>query len=146
MASVISDRQLASELRTLMTRLVKKLRSQASMEETLSLTERSTISLLDQHGKLLPSELAAHEKVTAQSMSQIVNHLSELGYINRTASETDKRKVFISLSKEGKAVLHKVRDQRDEWLNRAIREACTQQEQDILRRALIPLAKLLESS
>jgi hypothetical protein len=66
-----NDLQLASELRMVITRLIKKLRSKASAGDKLSLTERSTIVLLDQHKELLPNELAAMEKVTTQSMSHI---------------------------------------------------------------------------
>src|SRR5271163_1322289 len=93
-----NDLQLASNLRMVITRLIKKMRSKSSANEKLSLTERSTIALLDQHKKLLPSELAAMEKITNQSMSQILSHLLELGYITRTMSEADKRKVIISLT------------------------------------------------
>ncbi len=84
--------QLASDLRIVISRLVKKLRSRSSVGDKLSLTERSVIKLLDQRKELLPSELAAMEKVTTQSMSQILNHLFALGYIRRKTSDTDKRK------------------------------------------------------
>ena len=71
--------QLASELRTVVTRLIKKLRKKSTTGLSLSLTERSTMALLDQKGEMLPNELAAMEKITNQSMSQILNHLGELG-------------------------------------------------------------------
>ena len=93
-----SDIQLASELRTVVTRLIKKLRKHSVTGMALSLTERSTLSLLDQYGELLPNELASMEKITNQSMSQILNHLAELGYINRRTSKEDMRKSIISLS------------------------------------------------
>jgi len=138
------DLQLASDLRMVVTRLIKKLRSKSTTSQKLSLTERSTIALLDQHKELLPSELAAMEKITTQSMSQILNHLLELGYINRKTDETDKRKSIISLSKDGQNILYKVRNERDEWLNNAIKETCSAKEQDLLRRALVPLTKLVD--
>lgn len=139
-----NDLQLASELRMVITRLIKKLRSKASASDKLSLTERSTIVLLDQHKELLPNELAAMEKVTTQSMSQILNHLVELGYINRIISNTDRRKAIISLSEKGQQMLHQVRNERDEWLNRALAETCSAEEQEILRQALLPLTKLVD--
>ena len=67
-------RQLAAELRNIITRFTKKLRKQSTTGEWLSLTERSTIALLDQHKELLPSELAAMEHITTQSMSQVFAH------------------------------------------------------------------------
>jgi DNA-binding MarR family transcriptional regulator len=139
-----TDLQLASDLRTVTARLFKKLRSKSSTSEKLSLTERSTIALLDQHKELLPNELASMEKITTQSMSQILNHLLELGYINRRISKTDKRKSIISLSKAGQNVLYKVRNERDEWLNKALQETCSVKEQEILQRAIIPLTKLVD--
>jgi DNA-binding MarR family transcriptional regulator len=136
--------QLASDLRTVTTRLVKKLRKKSAIAGELSLTERSTIGLLDQHQELLPNELAAMEKITTQSMSQILSHLLELGLIIRTPSQTDKRKVIISLSDEGKAVLYRIRYERDEWLSKALAETCTAEEQKILTAALGPLTKLVD--
>jgi DNA-binding MarR family transcriptional regulator len=139
-----NNQQLASDLRTVTSRLLKKLRSKSTLSEKLSLTERSTIALLDQHKELLPSELAAMEKITAQSMSQILNHLLELGYIHRKMSKTDKRKAIISLSKAGENILYKTRSERDEWLNKAIGETCSVKEQELLRRAIEPLTKLVD--
>src|ERR1700740_518111 len=126
--------ELASELSTVVTRLVKKLRKRSATGEQLSLTERTTLGLLNQGG-MLPSELAAAEKITNQSMSQILNHLLELGLIDRTASETDKRKVIISLTKAGENVLLQVRNERDEWLTKAIEQTCTEEEKMLLKQA-----------
>jgi len=136
--------QLATDLRTVIARLIKKLRKQSVTGQQLSLTERSSMSLLLQHKELLPSELAAMEKITNQSMSQILSHLLELGYISRRASETDKRKVIISLTPEGEKTMLQVRAERDEWLLRAISETCTDEEVEALKKAIAPLAKLVD--
>jgi DNA-binding MarR family transcriptional regulator len=138
------DTQLASELRTVVTRLIKKLRKQSSTAAQLSLTERSTIALLDQHGELLPNELAAMEKITTQSMSQILSKLLELGLIKRRISERDKRKAIISLSDLGRTMLYRVRNERDEWLNKALEATCTAEEKALLKKAIGPLTKLVD--
>jgi len=138
------DLQLASDLRTAVARLVKKLRKESPSGLQLSLTERSTMAQLNQHKALQPSELAAMEMITNQSMSQVLNHLFELGYIIRIPSETDKRKVNISLSPEGKSKLQQVRHERDEWLANAIAECCTPEEQLALKNAIGPLTKLID--
>lgn len=140
----LRERQLASELRTVVSRLIKKLRAKSETAGLLSLTERSTLALLDQHKTLLPSELAAMEKITTQSMSQILNHLSELGYINRKLSGQDKRKWMISLSKTGYQVLSQMRSERDEWLTKALHETCTPKELRILQQSIIPLTRLVD--
>ncbi len=139
-----TDLHLASDLRTVVARLIKKLRSKSFAAEQLSLTERSVLKLLDEHKELLASELASMEKITSQSMSQIVNHLFELGYILRKPSVTDKRKVLISLSKPGQKLLYKSRHERDEWLHRAIAETLTTREQETLRKVIEPLSRLID--
>jgi DNA-binding MarR family transcriptional regulator len=139
-----SDIELVSELRTTVTRLVKKLRKHSATGMTLSLTERSVLGLLYNEGELLPNELAAMEKITNQSMSQILNHLSELGYINRRSSKEDKRKAFISLSPKGATIINKVRNEKDNWLYQAITTSCTAEEIAILKKAIPPLKKLVD--
>lgn len=137
------DLQLASDLRTVVTRLIKKMRKESVTGQQLSMTERSTLALLQQHKELLPSELAAMEHITNQSMSQIVSHLLELGYISRTASVTDKRKVIIALTTEGERTIMRVRTEREEWLAKAINESCTDEEAALLKQAIGPLTKLV---
>ncbi len=139
-----TDLQLATELRTTVSRLIKKLRNKSVSSEQLSLTERSTLALLDQHKELLPNELAAMEKITRQSMSQILNHLHQLGYIIKKTHDTDNRKTIISLSREGQNILYKVRNERDEWLQKALQETCSAKEQELIRKALAPLTKLVD--
>lgn len=135
---------LATEIRNVVTRLVKKVRYKTQVGSHLSLTERTTIGLLDTHKELLPSELAAIEKVTTQSMSQILNHLAELDYIIRKPSPTDGRKTFISLSKAGKVYLQKARSEKDEWLLKALHETCSRKEMGTIHNALQSLKKLIE--
>lgn len=138
------DIQFATDLRTVVTRLVKKLRKKSVTGLQFSLTERSTLGLLLQYGQLLPSELAAMEKITNQSMSQILNHFLEEGLIVRTASETDKRKVIISLTELGAQKITQVRSERDEWLSEAIKETLNAEEKELISNAIGPLTKLVD--
>jgi len=144
MAEQTDAAQLAAELRMVVFRLIKKIRSQSPIHGTLSLTERAVLKLLDQHPQLLPTELAAKEKVTTQAMSQILKHLTELGYITRQPSETDKRKVGVALSSEGRALLQNVRLEVDEWLLKALQEACSAEEVASLRQVVPVLTKLVD--
>jgi DNA-binding MarR family transcriptional regulator len=136
--------EFVSDLRTVISRLIKKLRKESATAQQLSLTERSTLGLLYQHQQLLPSELAGMEKITNQSMSTILKHLLELDYITRTASATDKRKVNISLTAEGERVLLQMRNERDQWLAKAITGTCSEHEQELLKQVLIPLTKIVD--
>lgn len=136
--------QLATELRIVITRLIKKLRVSSDSGATLSLTERSTLSLLDLHKTMTPGKLASMEKITTQSMSQILAHLLSLGLINRQSTADDKRKAIISLSKTGQQMLHRIRNERDEWLHQALESTCTAKEKELLQRAIVPLTRLVE--
>lgn len=138
------DIQSASDLRNAIIRLIKKLRKESPTGLGLSLTERSTMALLYQNKAMLPSELAASEMITNQSMSQILNNLSALGFIIRTASESDKRKVNVSLSKLGESTLLQFRHERDEWLANAILKTCTADEQELLKQAIAPINKIVD--
>lgn len=138
------QQQLVTDLRTVVTRLVKKLRTKSSLAMRLSLTERSVLSQLDHQQSLLPSELAAMEKVTTQSMSQILARLLEMDLIVRTPSATDGRKVIISLSAEGKRMIQENRNRREEWLSQALERVTTAEEQVHLRSAINALAKVIE--
>ncbi len=138
------DIQLAADLRTVVTRLVKVLRKHSVTGDKLSLTERSTIALLDQHKELLPNELAAMEKITTQSMSQVLANLQQRGIINRRISETDKRKAIITLSDLGREMLFQVRHERNAWLSDAIEATCTAEEQELIKMAIVPLTKIVD--
>lgn len=140
----MDNHQYISQLRTTITRLVKKLRKESATGQHLSLTERSTMALLYQHKALQPGDLATMEKITNQSMSQILNHLLQLGYITRTTLPNDKRKIMIALTAEGEHILLLVRNEIDEWLSRAIEATCNEHEQELLKQAIIPLAKILD--
>lgn len=135
---------LAAQLRPLLARLIRKLRKLSPANEQLSQSERSVLVLLDQHQQLLSAELAVMEKMTPQSMGQLLQHLAALDLITRTPSDSDKRKIHISLSAAGKERIQKVRRERDEWLSKAIAQVCTKEEQAILQAALAPLARLVD--
>lgn len=139
-----SDLILISEIRTTITRLVKKLRKHTVTGMELSLTERSVMGLLKEEKEMLPNELAAREKIRNQSMSQILNHLDELGYINRRISKEDKRKSLISLSAKGIMAIEKLRNEKDTWLHEAVTNSCTAEEIILLKKALVPLKKLVD--
>lgn len=136
--------ELASGLRISMSRLIKVIRSEVRHDELLSLTERSTLSMIYQNLKMLPSELAAKEKVTSQSMSQIINKLYQNGYIIKTPSLEDKRKVLITITSKGQEFIELKRYKSQEWLSKAISEKTTEAEKETLMNAIAILTKLAD--
>ena len=109
------------------------------------MTEIDTIRHLYHSTSLLPSELAALTRIKTQSMSQILNKIEKHGVIVRTPSETDKRKVCISLSPFGQEMVKKIKYDKDEWLQAAIEKTLTEEEKELLEKALPVLHKLIEN-
>jgi len=139
-----SDIEIAGNLRAVIHRLVKVLRKHTRNEEMLSLTERSTLGLLYQHNQLLPTELAQIEKVTTQSMSQVISYLVEIAYIVKTPAATDKRKVYLSLTPAGRDYIERHRQEKQEWLARTLHEKTSAREKEVLSEALTILSKLID--
>lgn len=112
--------------------------------DNLSITEVTTLSHLYQSGSLFPSEMADIVKIKAQSMSQILNRMEGLNLIIKTPSETDKRKVSVSLTDFGKQMVDQTRDERDEWLNNAIEHHLSASEKKLLQDAIVLMDKIAE--
>jgi DNA-binding MarR family transcriptional regulator len=136
--------EIAATMRTVIHRLVKVLRRETRNEGNLSLTERSTMGSLYHHQELPPTELAQLEKVTTQSMSQIINHLFDLNFIHKTPSGEDKRKVLLSLTPAGKTYVENNRQRKVEWLARALHENTSPEEKELLMKAMQVMAKLVD--
>ncbi len=96
--------EIASDLRATTTRLVRNLRRQ-SANLPFSHTDLLTLSLLHEHGSLLPSELSELERISAQAISQIINKLDEAGCIRKKTDKNDKRKTALSLTPKGEKIL-----------------------------------------
>jgi len=135
--------ELATQLRPVLTRLVRKMRKLSPVGGLLSQTERSVLVVLE-HQELLAAELAVMEKITPQSMGQVISKLSTLNLITKRSSEQDKRKIYLSISATGREMIQQVRNDRDEWLAKALEEVCSSDELAILEAAIAPMAKLVD--
>jgi DNA-binding MarR family transcriptional regulator len=141
----MNTKELSTSLRTVISSLHKGLRKQLYSTNAYSMTEIDTIRHLYHSTSLLPSELAALTRIKTQSMSQILNKIEKHGVILRTPSETDKRKVYISLSPFGLEMVKKIKYDKDEWLQAAIEKTLTAGEKELLEKALPVLHKLIEN-
>ncbi len=142
--SEINDNELATKLRESISRILKVMKREVKHDEQLSLTERSTLSLISRSPQITPSELARTEQVTGQAMSQIINKLIVLELIQKIPSETDKRKVFISATSKGQNFIELKRNKTSEWLAKSIPEKCTEEEKKILAQVSDIFTKLVE--
>jgi len=136
------DTALASELRTTVMRLARRLRNQRT-DDSLSLSQIAALGTLVRHGPLTPSELAAHERVQPPSMTRLLAKLEAAGLVTRTDHPTDGRQVLVAVSQQGLDMIKADRKRRDAWLAQRLRDL-TPEDREVLHRAAEVLGRLAE--
>ena len=133
---------LSSDLRNATLRLARRIRLEKADDE-LSESQTSVLAYLSRNGEQTPNALAAWEHVSPPSMNRTLNALESAGYIARTPSGDDRRKVIVSVTDAGHAVVAETRRRRDAWLDRRL-AALTATERATLESAAGVIRKLLE--
>jgi DNA-binding MarR family transcriptional regulator len=134
---------IAAKLRSTVTRLTRQLRKQ-NVSSDFSNAELLTMSLLEQHGKMLSTELADMERVSKQAISQIINRLFDAKCVERFPSKEDKRKVFIGLTKLGEKHIIASRKIKEEWLVQTMEKIFSSEEINLIQAFLPLLSRLVE--
>jgi DNA-binding MarR family transcriptional regulator len=88
-------------------------------------------------------ELATSERVSTAAMSKRVTRLQRDGLVARTKSETDRRRVGLTLTDDGQRTLRRVRSRRTAWLASRL-SSLSSDELAAVGAAAEPLARLLE--
>ena len=130
---------LSSNLRFAVMRLRRRLVTERHPDNELSLSAMAVLGVLFVYGDRGVGELAAHERVQPPSMTRLVNHLSEAGYVTREQHDTDGRQVLVRLTDRGRRFVEADRDRRDAWLSCRLAELT-----DAERVALAVAAPILE--
>jgi len=107
--------ELAGELRPLILRLSRRIRRERS-DVQVSDSQLLVLFQLERAGALTPGELAELEQVSPPSMNRTLNGLEEAGYVRRTPSPEDRRKVIVEPTEAGSAVVRSTRTLRTLWL------------------------------
>lgn len=131
----------ASQLRIATFRLARRMRTQRAID-SMSDGQFAVLAALWMHGPHTLGELADRERVSAPSMNRTVNCLQDSGYVERSADENDGRKVVISLTDEGRAVVDETAARRDAWVEAALAEL-TDDERDTLARAATIMERMV---
>ena len=140
MTTRVDSGPLASELRVVLGHLIRRLRAQ----HRFSLSQGSVLGRLDREGPQSTSKLASAERVRPQSMGQTLAELEAQGLIERSADPADGRQTLLELTKAGRAELVEDRGRREGWLAEAIEESFSDEEREVLDRAVPLLARLAE--
>ena len=131
--------EVAAALRVSIGLLLRRLR-QVQVEGELTLPESSALTRLDRGGPTTPSELAKLEQISPQSMGATLAALEARGLVGRRPDPRDGRRVVLSVTEAGRAVLLDKRNARAEQLAKALSAGFTPAE----LRQLMAAAPLLE--
>jgi DNA-binding MarR family transcriptional regulator len=140
----MSTEQLGEQVRDAVRRLYSRLRSVRSDGEL----GENAVAVLVQLDKLGPMSLGALSdaaRVTAASMSQTVNRLTQGGYAVRERDPEDGRRVLFVPTEAGLAVAAESRRRRRGWLSARLDEL-TPAERDTLARAAAILQRIADST
>jgi len=117
--------EVAAALRVSIGLLLRRLR-QVQVEGELTLPESSALTRLDRGGPTTPSELAKLEQISPQSMGATLAALEARGLVGRRPDPRDGRRVVLSVTEAGRAVLLDKRNARAEQLAKALSAGFTQ--------------------
>jgi DNA-binding MarR family transcriptional regulator len=134
---------LAAQLRTILSRLKRRLREQGGRGE-LTPSQVSVLLRLEKDGAATVSALARAEGMRPQSMSSIVTSLQDAGLVRGIPDPHDGRKTLISLSRKCEKRLQHVRAARQDWLTAIIAQKLSAQQQQQLSKTLELLNQLTE--
>lgn len=140
--SVTNDQDLASRLRLAITRAARRLRQQQG-EASLSPTLIASLSTIERHGPLTPSELAQRERVQRPTITRVVARLAEAGLIERTADERDRRVARLQVTGDGRKLLRALRTRKTAYLAKRI-DKLDPAEREVLERAAGILERMLD--
>lgn len=133
----------ASELRYAVFRLTRRLRCVRAVD-TMSDAQMAALGALRLHGRYTLSKLAEHERVTAPTMSAMINGLADLGLVVRTPDEDDRRRVHIDITEQGRSVVAETIQRRDAALAAMVADAeLDAHELAVLREAAAVLRKVV---
>lgn len=134
----------ATDLRMATFRLARRLRC-ARAADMMSDTQLAVLADLRMNGRRTISTLAERERVTAPSMTSIVNGLEEQGLVARTPDADDRRRVQVDITPAGVEIVAETIRRRDVLLADMLREVdYTEEELATLREASALMRRVVE--
>ena len=135
-----STPELAGHLRLVIVRTARRLRQEAGVELSPSLT--AALATVGRHGPLTPSELASRERVQRPTATRVLARLEELDLIARTPDPQDRRSSLVAITEAGSALLDELRTRKTAFLAERL-EGLGADERAVLDRAADILERML---
>ena len=134
------DAATEDDLRIVLQQISRLIRHNRSSDD-VSDSQLSVLFHLGFYGPQSPGELAGRERVTPPSMNRTLNGLEEAGYITRSKSPDDARKVVVELTPAATALVAETRRLRTAWFSRRLAELDPAERADLLR--VVPILQRL---
>jgi DNA-binding MarR family transcriptional regulator len=135
-----SEPELAATLRDAILRVGRRARNAATMGG-LTVSQISALTTLDSAVQLSPRELAEREQVQPPTLTRIVAKLEARGLLERDPHPTDGRQHVLRISEAGRALLERIRQERNEWLAQRVARLSAA-DRDVLREAAAILHRI----
>lgn len=144
MSHIKSQREQIPELRNQIVALARRLR-QSTRTGSESWTELMALGAIQRaEGQATPTQIALELELRSSNLAHVLGVLDARGLIERIADPIDKRKVRLSLTDAGLALLRETRAKRDIWLSDAMATCLSAEEQshliaagDLMRRVAL---------
>ncbi|MFD0278794.1 MarR family winged helix-turn-helix transcriptional regulator [Kitasatospora sp. NPDC127111] len=131
--------ELAADLRSAIGELVRALRP----GDELPQNQAGVLGLLVRDDRAYTvAELAARQRVRHQSMARTVALLTEAGLVTQQPHATDRRKLLVTATEEGRTALYEQRARREARIATAIEAHLTPEDRETLRTAVTLLRRL----
>lgn len=143
---VVTDEQSAvvdpDELRMLLQRTARRIRNNRA-DGTMSDTKMGVLFRVEE-SPATPSQLAERERVTPPSMNRTINALEEAGLVTRSPDPDDARKVIVTITSAGNALIAETRRLRTAWFSQRLAELTPEQRASL--QAVIPVLRRISES
>lgn len=137
---------VAPELILATIRLRARLRAeQTSVTTGQSMSQLSALGRLADIGPVTATELAVLEHVRQQSMAESVAALRADGLVDAAPDPADRRRMLLTITDRGHALVESVLGHRAAWLSEAIDARLSSEEVEVLAAALPLIARLAEA-
>ena len=130
------------ELRMLLQRVARRIRNNRA-DGTMSDTKMGVLFRLEV-SPATPSQLAERERVTPPSMNRTLNALESAGLVARAPDPDDARKVIVTLTPAGDALIAETRRLRTRWFSQRVAELTSDERADL--EAVIPVLRRIAES
>lgn len=122
----------------------RRLRNESASSSPFTFSEETVLAQLLVQPRQTGAELARFQQITPQSMNVIVKSLLARGYLSSGKNLLDKRRKELYLTEQGTRMITSIQAEREEWLVGRVAEALTEEETQMLVKALPVLRTMVD--